>query len=97
LEAWISELEPSMLPDGLYREIATEIGVDNFLKLSRLLGGATVYIPQQERVLRSLRNQKIREEYNGCNAMELSRKYRISKRWLYQIVKQGTEPHISKK
>lgn len=97
IEEWTNELVPSMLPDGLSREIAMEIGMDNFLKLSQLVGGATVYIPQKESILRSLRNQKIQEEYDGYNVMALSKKYRVSKRWVYKIIEQGFKNHTSEK
>lgn len=87
LEKWTMELTPSMLSNELYRAIATEIGMRNFLKLSQMVGGDTIYIPQQGTILRPLRDQLIREEYDGLNAMELSRKYGISKRWVNQICK----------
>ncbi len=85
-ETWTDELTPSMLADGLCREIAEEIGTDNLLKLSVLVGGSTFYLPRKERILRPLRNIKIREEYNGYNTAELSRKYGVSQRWVQQIV-----------
>lgn len=82
-----SKLTISMLPDGLCREIAEEIGADNLLKLSTMMGGMTFYMPRKESVLRTLRDIKIREEYNnGNNSVELSRKYNVSERWIRQIV-----------
>lgn len=86
LETWTSELTPSMLPDGLCRAIADEIGTDNLLKLALLVGGSTFYLPRKEKILRPLRNQKIREEYNGYNSAELARKYEVSQRWVQQII-----------
>jgi len=85
-ETWINELTPSMLTDGLCRKIAEQIGIDNLLKLSVLVGGSTFYLPQKERLLRPLRDIKIREEYNGYNTAELSRKYGVSQRWVREIV-----------
>ena len=81
-----SKLTISMLPDGLCREIAEEIGADNLLKLSTLIGGMTIYIPRKESVLRALRNIKIKEEFNGNNSVELSRKYNVCEQWIRQIV-----------
>lgn len=86
MDPWTSELTPSMLTDGLLRAIAEEIGVDNLLKLSLLVGGTAFYMPRKERILRPLRDRKIREEYNGYNTAELSRKYGVSQRWVQQIV-----------
>lgn len=89
LKQWTKELTPSMMPNEMCMVIATEIGVENFLKLSQLVGGDSVYIPQQETILRQLRDQKIQEEYDGCNVQQLSQKYGISRRWVYQIIGQG--------
>lgn len=88
MDPWTSELTPSMLTDGLLRSIAEEIGTDNLLKLSLLVGGTTFYMPRREKILRPLRDLKIREEYNGYNAADLSRKYGVSQRWVQQIVSQ---------
>ena len=86
MDPWTSELTPSMLTDGLLRSIAEEIGMDNLLKLSLLVGGTTFYMPRKERILRPLRDLKIREEYNGYNTADLARKYDVSQRWVQQIV-----------
>ena len=86
MDSWTSELTPSMLTDGLLRSIAEEIGTDNLLKLSLLIGGTTFYMPRKEKILRPLRDLKIREEYNGYNTADLARKYDVSQRWVQQIV-----------
>lgn len=88
MDPWTSELTPSMLTDGLLRAIAEEIGTDNLLKLAVLVGGSTFYMPQAESILRPLRDLKIREEYNGYNIADLSRKYGVSQRWVQRIVNQ---------
>lgn len=85
---WESELTPSMLPEGIYRNIAETIGVSNLLKLSALVGGSTFYLPQQKQLLKTLRDIKIREEYNGYNTLELSRKYKVSERWVRGVINQ---------
>lgn len=99
MDAWKSELTPSMLADELYREIAEEIGVENILKLSKIIGGTTFYLPREDRLLLPLRDKKILEEYNGYNTLELAKKYEVSQRWVRQIVaknqsKQGEEISI---
>jgi len=88
---WTNELTPSMLPDGLCRAIAEEIGADNLLKLSDMIGGSNFYLPKKERILRPIRDKRIREEYTGYNSAELSRKYNISQRWVQEIVNQERE------
>lgn len=77
-----------MLPDGICKSIAEEIGADNLLKLAVLVGGSTFYMPQAESILRPLRNQKIKEEYNGYNSAELAERYGITPRQIQQIVQQ---------
>lgn len=86
MDMWKAELTPEMMPDGLCRTIAEEIGTENLLKLLRIVGGATVYLPLEERVLRPLRDKKIREEYNGYNVNDLARKYDVTTRWILKIV-----------
>ncbi len=88
LEPWTKELTSSMLPDGICKSIAEEIGADNLLKLAVLVGGSTFYMPQAESILRPLRNQKIKEEYNGYNSAELAERYGITPRQIQQIVQQ---------
>lgn len=85
---WIKELTPSMLPDGMHRQIAEKIGIENLLELSELVGGTTFYVQQKKKILRPLRDKKIREEYNGFNAAELSKKYDVSERWVRQLIDQ---------
>ena len=34
LESWVNDLTPSMVPDGICKAIAEEIGAENLLKLS---------------------------------------------------------------
>ena len=87
--SWKKELTPDMLGDTVYCTIAEEIGLDNLLKLSRLVGGGSFYMPIENTLLRVLRNKKILEEYTGYNAKELARKYSISRRTIYNIVNQA--------
>lgn len=84
--SWASELTSSILPDGICKSIAEEIGADNLLKLAVLVGGSTFYMPKVESILRPLMNQKIREEYNGYNIGELAKKYGVSQRKVYQTI-----------
>lgn len=83
---WEDELTPSMVPEGICQTIAEEIGADNLLKLAQLIGGTSTYLPRKEAILRPLRDQKIREEYNGYNITELAKKYDITKEWIRVIL-----------
>lgn len=87
MEDWLKDVEISMLPNGLCQMIAEEIGVENLLKLARITGGNTFYIPKEKQILRPLRDKKILAEYNRYNTAELSRKYGVSGRWVRELVK----------
>ena len=91
LEPWTRDLTSSMLPDGICKKIADEIGADNLLKLAVLVGGSTFYMPQAESILRPLRNQKIKEEFNGYNSAELAERYGTTQRQVQQIVQQKAD------
>jgi len=88
---WMKEITADMLPDSMYRVIAEEIGLENLIKLTKLIGGATFYLPSAQRILLPVRNSIIRGEYNGYNIPQLSRKYEISQRQIYEIVKSHEE------
>lgn len=90
LEEWEEELTIDMVPEGLCREIAENIGTDNLLKLAALVGGSSFYLSKKATLLRPLRDQKIRKEFNGYNVDELSRKYKVSQRWVQIIGQKAT-------
>ena len=39
MDELIKYMTLEMLPDGLYRQIAEEIGIENFYRLTKLVGG----------------------------------------------------------
>lgn len=84
-----NELIPEMIPKGLYREIAEAIGIENFVKLTQLVGGSTIYLPKPESVVRPARDAKIREEFNGYNHKELAKRYDVTERWVRQLCGEG--------
>lgn len=89
IDGFINELTTDMIPEGIYREIAEEIGVINFIKLAELVGGATIYIPKSESFLRPVRDLRIKKEFNGYNHAELAKKYNLSERWIREICGEG--------
>ena len=46
MDELLKDLTLEMIPEGLYKQIAEEIGISNFYKLAEVVGGATVYIPR---------------------------------------------------
>ena len=89
IDGYINELTPEMIPEGIYRDIAEEIGVINFIKLVEIIGGSTFYIPKSESFLRPVRDIRIKQEFNGCNHTELAKKYNLSERWIREICGEG--------
>lgn len=89
------ELTIEMLPDGVWRKVAEEIGPKNLCKLLRVVGGATIYIPKLESILRPIRDEHIKLEFNGWNYLELAHKYGITDRLVREICGPGiTEGQI---
>ncbi|MBF0449226.1 MAG: DNA-binding protein [Candidatus Magnetomorum sp.] len=74
------------LPDDI-KTIADIIGYENAYKLCKYFGGGCIYIVQLKTIDRYLRNEKIRQAFNGANISELSFKHGISKKQIYRIVK----------
>lgn len=89
IDGFINELTPEMIPEGIYRDIAEEIGVVNFIKLAELVGGSTFYIPKSESFFRPVRDLRIKQEFNGYNHSELAKKYNLSERWIREICGEG--------
>lgn len=83
------ELTLDHIAEGPYKQIAEAIGTGNFYKLTVLLGGATVYIPKPESLLRPVRDAHIKDEFNGYNHVELARKYGVTERWVRQLCGPG--------
>lgn len=84
MESWLDEITVDMLPE-IYRYIADEIGIEAFLKLTKVAGGTTIYIPKQDTFKKQIRNIKIKQEYNGYNSKELALKYNMSVKWIQEI------------
>lgn len=77
------------------RQIAELIGFDNYKKLVRIFAGMSIYIPKMDSLEASVRNRKIRAEFNGFNYQELVRKYHISERHIRRIIDNRDDNQIS--
>lgn len=89
VNTYVNELKLDMIPEGIYRNIAEKIGVDNLIELAELVGGNTFYLPKAESFTRPVRDQHIKDEFNGFNHMELALKYNVSDRWVRTICGEG--------
>ena len=71
---------------GEQKELAETIGLEAYRKLIANYGGNPVYIPKAETVLKEIREREIKENFNGKNYRELSKKYGISEMTVRRIV-----------
>lgn len=70
-----------------HREVAQLIGVENLIRLSENYGGTTLYIPKVDDLLKNSRHAAILREFDGTNIRYLARKYHVSERTVYRLVK----------
>ena len=61
-----------------YKDIAEILGIKEFIKLSMLCGGGSVYIPTFDSLTKEYRNKLIRNEFTGHNYKELALKYNMT-------------------
>ncbi|PSJ67006.1 hypothetical protein C7J99_22995 [Brevibacillus brevis] len=73
-------------------EIAEIIGIEATLKLIKKFGGDMLYLPKEETIFRSIRDKRIKAEYNGANYKELAQKYNITVSWVREILADTPHP-----
>ena len=88
---WTDSLTAEMIPEQ-YRPLAEILGVQKLLVLAEEYGGANVYIPKPEALIRTARDKQIREKFNGYNAERLAQDYGLTVRWVQEICKDGPQP-----
>ncbi|RJP82782.1 MAG: hypothetical protein C4522_02750 [Desulfobacteraceae bacterium] len=79
------KLEVEDLPDDL-KDIAEAIGFENTVKLIKLRGGESLYLRKIESIYSPARNRAICREFNGRNYKELSKKYKLTRTHIRDIV-----------
>jgi Mor family transcriptional regulator len=89
-EGWIKDLKPEDLPEP-YRAISEMIGMENTLKLADKFQGMAIYLPKLDAVLRKIRDERIKAEFNGANYRELARKYGLTEVWVRQLISSDRE------
>ena len=73
---------------GESRALADIVGLEAFKNLVRHYGGTSkLYVPSADTVAIPVRDELIRREYDGDNLHELVRKWGLTDRWIYEIVK----------
>lgn len=85
IEQWIADIDPDELPEP-YRKLSGVIGLEQTLRLANEFQGASIYFPKLDNTLKSIRDKKIRDEFNGANYRELAHKYGLTVSWVRSIV-----------
>lgn len=81
---------------GNQREIAELIGLDNYIKLSRLYGGdSSLYIQKYTEITKAARNREIVKKYNGYNVSQLAKMYDLSERQIRSIISEAGFEQLS--
>lgn len=81
----INYLTKEDLPIQL-REIADLIGMEMFIQLIKFYGGSTIYVPTENSILKPVRNQLIKRNFNGSNYKQLSKEFKISEMQVRNII-----------
>lgn len=82
-------LTVDMIPDGIWKSVASEIGPVNLIKLLALFNGADVYIPKPDRFLIPARKELVKQEFNGYNYEALAQKYEFATAYVKRLCKDG--------
>ncbi len=82
---WLKEVKSGDLPE-VYQEMVSVVGLEPTMALARVFSGNSVYFPKLDRCLLRVRNQMIRQEFNGANTRSLARRWGLSARHVRHIV-----------
>ena len=87
--AGLRDIAAGVLTDklGLDAELSSHGAHEIMLAFAEHWGGDSVYVPKSDTLQRHSRDIAIWDEFRGDNHAQLARKYRISKVWVYAIVK----------
>lgn len=80
-----AELIRKNIPEP-YKSYIGVLGLEKFQQLIERYGGTKIYVPKPGLLERIVTDHKIRNEYNGKNISELSRKYDLTRRTVYKIL-----------
>ncbi len=81
----MGELTVEMLPE-VYKELARVVGVNGLLSLTKEFGGIRLYIPKRDKLIRTIRDSNIRNEYPNMTYKELAIRYNLSESRVREIL-----------
>ena len=72
--------------DEEQKALAELIGLDGLKNLVRAYNGTSIYVPKIESLEKAVRDEYIKEEFDGGNYRELALKYGLTETWIRNIV-----------
>jgi Mor family transcriptional regulator len=72
--------------DEEQKTLAELVGIEGFRNLVRTFNGTSIYIPKVESIEKTVRDEAIRDEFDGSNYRELALKYGLTEVWIRNIV-----------
>ena len=88
-ESIARELTVDMIPNGIWKAVALEIGPVNLIKLLDIINGDDMYVPKPDRFLAPARDKIIKREFNGYNHDSLARKYGLTTGYVRRLCGAG--------
>ncbi len=89
MEKIAEKLTLEMIPEGIWKVVAEEVGTVNLIKVLSIINGDKVYVPKPDRFLAPARDTVIKQEFNGFNHEELARKYDLSTGYIRSLCGSG--------
>ena len=81
----IKYLSKEDIPEFL-QNLVDIMGIEAFIRLIEEYGGSSIYIPNENSILKPIRNRLIKKHFNGNNYKELSKEFKISEMQVRNIV-----------
>lgn len=82
----IEKLTSPMQLRNEQRELADVIGLEAYKKLITHYAGSFLYICKPDTILKEIRDNEIREKFDGCNYGQLAREYNLAEATVRDIV-----------
>lgn len=73
------------------RALAQVIGIEAYIRLVKQYGGTNVYVLKEESLTKSIRDDKIKKEFNGRNYQFLAKKYNLTEQRIRVIINGSDE------
>ena len=81
----LDEIDCCDLPES-WQTLAESIGVVNVIKLCKVFGGTSLYVPKLDSIVAPAKRRVISKEFTGSNHKELAKRFELSERSVYDIV-----------